>query len=469
MKKLYSALGLALAVSTAAFAGVTKDAGQALKLTNCVPTEATSAKSVSEMQKAPAMAPAVSEIPGSYVVGYYEGASTMAGWTCPMNIQIVAGSAANTLTLKGFAAGYNVTANYDAASGSISIPRQFIVDDEGEKLEFGGTPGEYVEFIPYVVRDRAYVSIPALVLKRLSAPETVGWIMTDGAGGQEEFGMENAIYVVEDYGVEGAEHQQCMVSTASIWSQGSGYTFLSCVAMTTFDLYLESVGLSMFNYNADEWTPAGQCDFTDGWVAPAFNTEIPAYKVDIEVNKANNNLVLLKNPYGPNTPFVEANENPNEPGYILLNVENAKCVLVELCVPSGFVSDGQVFYNTTYESRYHYLDGLELEDIILEAEEYGDDLSSFEDGEVFLPNCTFGVTGDILNAYGWRDNQTGQSVAMVSTIVLPEGVGGVNGILNDTNNAAARYFNLQGVEVNAPVENGITIVKRGNEVSKVIR
>jgi hypothetical protein len=56
---------------------------------------------------------------------------------------------------------------------------------------------------------------------------------------------------------------------------------------------------------------------------------------------------------------------------------------------------------------------------------------------------------------------------MVSLIQLPE-LSGVEGIVDDSVDAPARFFNLQGVEVAAPVKGEVTIVKKGNSSYKQI-
>ena len=74
---------------------------------------------------------------------------------------------------------------------------------------------------------------------------------------------------------------------------------------------------------------------------------------------------------------------------------------------------------------------------------------------------------DMFQASTWIDRDTREPVEMISNIQLPE-LTGVEGIVDDSVDAPARFFNLQGVEVAAPVKGEVTIVKKGNKSYKQI-
>ena len=46
--------------------------------------------------------------------------------------------------------------------------------------------------------------------------------------------------------------------------------------------------------------------------------------------------------------------------------------------------------------------------------------------------------------------------------------GAVNNIIDDNAAAAKRFFNLQGIEINAPEAGEVVIVKQGNKTSKTV-
>ncbi len=84
---------------------------------------------------------------------------------------------------------------------------------------------------------------------------------------------------------------------------------------------------------------------------------------------------------------------------------------------------------------------------------------------VTIYDCCFGTSMDMFSPGTWIDRDTQDPVEMVSLIQLPE-LSGVEGIVDDSVDAPARFFNLQGVEVAAPVKGEVTIVKKGNSSYK---
>lgn len=206
-----------------------------------------------------------------------------------------------------------------------------------------------------------------------------------------------------------------------------------------------------FTFNENEWTNVGNAKFSDGWFSALVETPT-AYNVPAYVNKANSNLYVLKNPYGAQTPYAQINESANTEGYIVLDVTNPDCVLVRANVVSGF-SNSQVGMNacpscTSTEGIYYYVEEWEYEDIIDNAESFGDDLPTMsKDGVVTIPQCRFQTITNFSEPDYWV-NADKEPYDMIAQIELPSA--GVEGVINDTENVAKRYFNLQGVEIANP-------------------
>lgn len=226
-----------------------------------------------------------------------------------------------------------------------------------------------------------------------------------------------------------------------------------------------------FTFDPSEWTNVGNSKFTDGWFYVFSESEVPAYDVVTYENKANKNLYLLENPYGANSPYASINGSPNDKGYIMLNVENPECVLVRPNIPSGMDSYKLTGIKSTLtctsdEGVRFYIDEYTYEDIIDEAQSFEVPLPTMsKDRVVTLPNCGFQYITNLIETDKWVNNEK-EPLPMVTTIVLPSA--GVEGVINDAENVAKRYFNLQGVEIANPEAGQIVIVKEGNKATKTI-
>lgn len=225
-----------------------------------------------------------------------------------------------------------------------------------------------------------------------------------------------------------------------------------------------------FTFEASEWKEVGTSKLTDGWFKALDGVGFPAYDVQTYQNVNNPNHYLLKNPYGTGTPYASMNLTASSEGYIYLDVTNPDCVLVRPNINSGFCSDMIAFSNvavTTSEGVSCYIEGADIDEIIEEAEFYGDDLPTItENGVVTLPNCRVQECMDFSQATQWV-NSNKQPIPMESQIVLA-GYASVDGIINDADAAAKRYFNLQGVEIANPEAGQVVIVKEGNKATKAI-
>lgn len=224
-----------------------------------------------------------------------------------------------------------------------------------------------------------------------------------------------------------------------------------------------------FTFNESEWTSIGNAKFSDGWLAALLDDQTP-YDVPAYVNKANSNLYVLRNPYGAQSPYAQYNESLDVEGYIVLDVTNPDCVLVRANVISGFsnssISMPACPACTSTEGLYYYVEGWDYEDIIDNAETFGDELATMsKDGVVTIPECRFTNVTNFSEPNYFIDSERNPYM-MNSKITLPSA--GVEGVISDSENVAKRYFNLQGVEIANPEAGQVVIVKEGNKASKTI-
>lgn len=234
----------------------------------------------------------------------------------------------------------------------------------------------------------------------------------------------------------------------------------------------------------------GDAEFTDNFMNNMYKPEyqvttpvaVPAYKT------ADNKKIVLVNPYmcGAWEEMNPQTQIGKGPGYLEFDLSDHDVVLLSvLCNASLWFEDEDGLwscYPYNSEARMVQLEGYDTEDVYMEYAAVGKPLSFYDDitRTIETHNGWFGMTGNPVASYGFveeyeADGKTPKTwVDSGYTVVLPEGweaIGGdpgnVAGIGAD-NNGATRYFNLQGMEVKAPVAGEVVIVKNGSKTSKVI-
>lgn len=308
------------------------------------------------------------------------------------------------------------------------------------------------------------------------------------------------------YAPDGVQFNDGSVRYAGGWVAGNGYDlFLMNTDLTSTSGYLGSwkwnnifplledmtEDCPAFIYNYDEWNYIGDSDFTDGWLSSFFTnwfedfdeSDFPTYKVKTYQNYADHNLIMLMEPFGPGSPVMEMGINGSDGrGFIILDVTDPDCVLVRPNTRSGYsMARGWWYWTeadipmTNVAGMKHYMDAMPTSAIKAEAQRYGLDLATMtEDGLVNLPDARVQLIteGDGFFApsqWSYQLEQGGQYFYedMNSQIQLPS-LSGVNSIITDKDNAKARYFNLQGVEIANPEAGQVVIVKEGKNSKKVI-
>lgn len=233
-----------------------------------------------------------------------------------------------------------------------------------------------------------------------------------------------------------------------------------------------------WTFNEDEWTYGGKASFQDGWMAPALNMNINGadlvYDVDFYINNANNDIIVLDNPYGEGTLWTDSNiisadDQPyvlnisKTPGYIYINAKESNNVIVTGVGPvfSGFESEAfGKFYLYNIPGYYYEIYGADNYKLIMN--EYGIRRSVREGNVITINDCCIGYGDDRVLDAGWNNYPHHSSI-----IILPEEYDGID-MINETENGSLHYYNLQGVELKSPEKGQLIIKKSGNKASKII-
>ena len=232
-----------------------------------------------------------------------------------------------------------------------------------------------------------------------------------------------------------------------------------------------------FTYDASEWQPFAKATFYDGWIMPVILEQYrTSYDVTVLQHKEKKGLFLVENPYGVNTPYAAGgsleglNVTPTDNGYIVLDAQNPGCVTVQSLVFSGLTidqsenGDGSVLnkiYNFNMEELYVTQRGFSKEEVIDEFDYNGQAISTYDEakGLITIKNPVFGTTSEPTAPYTWNGG--------MADATFQFDLAGVDGVEMDTN-APAKYYNLQGMEVKAPVAGELVIVKQGGKSYKTI-
>ena len=235
---------------------------------------------------------------------------------------------------------------------------------------------------------------------------------------------------------------------------------------------LKLVAPDYFQFNESEWESAGTASYQEFIINPLLNNPIPAVDVPLMKSTKEDGLYLLKNPYTAGS-WAQVNERTNTDGYIVFSIATPSCVWLRPLTPGGFwmdMGDGttpeiEEFYFYNLEGDYVVNEEADPEEVgeVLRDEDY--DVSYYDEKahKCYIYNVLFGNTSNPAAGYTWVAYKD-----LTMEITLPAGIDAVEGIINDADNAAPRYFNLQGLEIANPAAGELVIVKQGNKTTKTI-
>lgn len=451
MKKMYLAMALSATVCASAFAFNEKSVEMVTRESNVfeIPTY-TAVENTNGVMKAKSAV----EADGLYLFQWVGRTSSDNSDIQETSVQIdINGSEA---TIYGLFYNLPVKAAFDASNGTLRVSKQKIAD-----------AGEFVQ-------DEEVWCYPMkfdVVDNMISNETEVNYIeFTYYPEGVE---MNNGSISYVGGWLAESDYHQFVFNTPSYFGSSSGFKG-GWKYMLRFPSIEQIYPGASFEYDESEWYEVGNATLDEGWLRALTGDSLEPYQVPVLKNRNVPTDLLLVNPYGKNTPYGEINDNANGQGFIYLDVANPDCVILRPNVDNGFVSYEYIGYkclmtSTSVEGMQVYYEGLDIEDILAEAEMYDDEVARFtDDNTVYVPYCRFQFAFDLQNADQWMNSSTKEPIEMYTTITLPEAATGVNTIISDVENAPKRFFNLQGVEIANPAEGELVIVKQGNKASKVI-
>ena len=266
----------------------------------------------------------------------------------------------------------------------------------------------------------------------------------------------------------------------------AGYMFLT--QANTLMRYPEKI-------NEAGWIDYGYTEFIDGWLAQGETVADFTWKVRIQQNSVNPGKVRLVNPYNNEyTPaqLKASNACPIE-GCIEFDITDENCVMSipSVLAPSGYMNEeeygwlGMPFLYS--DAGCFYFDMIndatsdeELPTYEQMIEGLGTENIGWREGNnVIVKSCRQGFSSRLMmnyNDYCWYtlDEATGEyeGVDSDTSFVLPDALlnylSGVEDVASEPVNTDVRYYNLQGMEVKAPAQGELVIMKKGSKTSKIV-
>lgn len=252
-------------------------------------------------------------------------------------------------------------------------------------------------------------------------------------------------------------------------------------------IWLEADQIVEWAYEEGWWKPVGDATFKDAWL-PIFwkDNETPEYTVPLYRNYGNDNLFMLYNPYGPETPYGENNLTPaDEMGYLVFDISDPDCVffkpLVYSCSINGATPDDEPIWFPMYfaneEGYLHDIQNATSEDILINFINAGYKVSNFSATSEYGPmveiynGCFGGYTGSMVADNVWSyENDFGEviDVPMTGWVILPDEYDSVKDVISAASNDPVVYYNMQGVQVLNPAKGQLVIKKQGNKTVKTV-
>lgn len=452
MKKIYAGLAIATALSASAAnfdapkAGLQTMGDIAVEELGIAPIEYNS----KGVQRAAATA---AEAAPMMMWQYYSLSSSDGRGEITKSMQITLNG--TEATLWGFFDYSELKGEYDAANGTIRLAEQQLrYTYRGEHITF------YPQKIVQTATGEEHVDVPFVEFQY--APAGVELKNKDGETWTKAVGgwyATDLMYLMT-------------LTIPSMHGTNSGFQW----TYQNFFVNIEDVypNLSWFKFNDADWTKVSNATLDDGWMRALTSdgSGFAPYSVECYVQAGNSDVYLLKNPYGVASPYANVvNATPTMEGFIILDVANKDCVLVRPFVNSGLTSPDFFLYNqfimaSSSEGWSFYADEYSTEEIIEEAEAFGDAVSNMVGQVVTIPNCRVQEAIYAYELEQW-EAEGGIPIPMESVITLPS-LDSVSTI-GDEVGATKRFFNLQGVEISNPEAGQVVIVKEGSKTSKVIR
>lgn len=279
-------------------------------------------------------------------------------------------------------------ANFDSFSGRLYIPNQYIYTNSSYNQE--------VWFCNYSAYNTGEAYYP---IEAGDAHQFYFTLTEDGglaAGNLNSEKWENHTYtdteLLNDFCV------------AAVMMPANNSFFFLCAFITGERVH-------SFEFDANEWNRIGEATFIDAWNRVFWEDYNPnPYDVPVYQNKTKPTVYLLKNPYGPETPYADVNTSTKE-GYIVIDISDPECVIIEPTVYSITVDGGDadmVLYNLNLEGYYKFLE-YEISEIpdLLKLDNLTPSTYDPTTGIISVRNARFSIDDPFpFQLYAWKNSPT---------------------------------------------------------------
>lgn len=234
---------------------------------------------------------------------------------------------------------------------------------------------------------------------------------------------------------------------------------------------IEGTAVLPFEFTEEEWNYEGMARFHDAWFPNLWdNWTTPTYEIPLYSHIDNSQRLLLRNPYGPETPYAGLNMSDRE-GYLIFDISNPDCVIFEPLVYSATIDvSGENNTDTTEEifsfnlEGYYKQTGVSDEEIIYALQMWEKDISVFDrnDNRVNIFNPEISLSLDYYNLTFWNGYE-GYS----GYVIIPETTG-VERLDSNPISTEEVYYDLSGIKIDNPGK-GIYIKCENGKFIKVLR
>lgn len=234
---------------------------------------------------------------------------------------------------------------------------------------------------------------------------------------------------------------------------------------------IEGTAVYPFDFKEEEWNYEGMARFHDAWFPNLWdNWTTPTYEIPLYSHIDNPKRLLLRNPYGPETPYAGLNISERE-GYLIFDISNPDCVIFEPLVYSATIEvEGENNTDTPDETFCFNLEGYfkqtgVSDEEIINAMHMGDkDISVFDksDNRIKIYNPEISLSPDYYNLTFWNGYE-GYS----GYVIIPETTG-IERLDSNPTYSEEVYYNLSGIKIDNPGK-GIYIKRENGKFIKIIR
>lgn len=252
------------------------------------------------------------------------------------------------LLIEGFDANTTLTAYVEESTGRLIVPNQYSF--------YASYYDQEVWFWNYTVTNSENEN-GELIYQFVKNDQTPYFFeMTDN--GDLRAGAELDTEKWQNFGYTDEELMEVVCLAANVMPD-------NLIGYYWFCGWVEAHGIKPFEFVESEWTYEGEALFKDAWFPFFWEDGVtPTYTVPCYSNVANPDLYLLKNPYGPQTPYGEVNLSDRD-GYLIFDTNYPECVPFSLFTYSLSQdidgNEAEPFYCFNMEGYLHYFSGYTLD------------------------------------------------------------------------------------------------------------